>query len=86
MIVKFLPNQKGGSAKAIDYLLNNRKLEGTAKTIKGSEELTRNIIKNISRKQKVTVGVLSFEESDIEKEQKYQIMDSFEKMLMPTIK
>jgi hypothetical protein len=80
-----MPNQKGGSAKAIDYLLNNRTLEGTAKVIKGNEELTRSIIKTIERKQKVTVGVLSFEENTISEEQKHKIMKSFEKVLMPTM-
>jgi hypothetical protein len=86
MIVKFMANKKGGSVKAIDYLLNNRTLEGTAKVLKGNEELTRAIIKTIDRKQKVTVGVLSFEEENISKEQKYQIIESFEKVLMPTMK
>lgn len=81
-----MPNQKGGSAKAIDYLLNNRTLEGTAKVIKGNEELTRAIISTIDRKQKVTVGVLSFSENEkISQEQKHQIIESFEKVLMPTM-
>ena len=85
MIVKFIPNKKGGSTKAIDYLLNNRQLEGTAKTIRGNEELTRSIIKTIDRKQKVTVGVLSFQEENISEKQKHQIIESFEKVLMPTM-
>jgi hypothetical protein len=80
-----MPNQKGGSTKAIDYLLNNRTLEGTAKVIKGNEELTRSIIKTIERKQKVTVGVLSFQEENISEIQKHQIIESFEKVLMPTM-
>ncbi len=85
MIVKFMPNQKGGSSKSIDYLLNNRTLAGTAKVIKGNEQLTRKIINSINRKQKVTVGVLSFEEENISKEEKFSIMESFEKMLLPNL-
>ena len=31
MVVKFFGNKKGGSSKAIDYLLNEREAQGTAK-------------------------------------------------------
>lgn len=85
MYVKFLSNKKGGSNASIDYLLNDRVAEGTAKILKGDEQLTRAIISSIQKKQKVTVGVLSFEEKAdyLTTEQKQKIMRDFEKTLLP---
>ena len=85
MYVKFLSNKKGGSNASIDYLLNDRTKEGTAKILKGDEQLTRAIISSIQKKQKVTVGVLSFEEKAdyLTTEQKQKIMRDFEKTLLP---
>jgi len=83
MIVKFFKNKKGGSVKALDYLLNERVNEGTAKCLKGNPQLTRDIIKSIERKQKVTVGVLSFEEKEpLTEKEKHEIIESFEEMLL----
>lgn len=84
MVVVFIPNKKGGSSKAIDYLLNHREKEGTARTLKGDPQLTRDIINNIKYKQKATVGVLSFEEDNIDESLKYKLMEEFENMLMPS--
>lgn len=83
MVVKFFPNQKGGSSKAIDYLLNEREAEGTAKVLQGDPSITRELINSISFKQKVTVGCLSFEEKNIDQEQKYKLMEDFENHLLP---
>ena len=83
MVVKFFGNKKGGSSKAIDYLLNEREAQGTARILKGDEQLTRDIIKNIDYKQKTTVGCLSFEEPNISEDMKYQLMKDFENMLLP---
>ena len=47
MVVKFFANKKGGSSKAIDYLLNHREQQGTAKVLQGDPNLTREIINNI---------------------------------------
>jgi len=83
MYVKFFSNKKGGSAASIKYLLNEREQEGTAKILKGDRNLTESIIKSISNKQKVTVGVLSFEERNISAAQKEELMQEFEKTLFP---
>ena len=53
MLVKFLPTYTGGGLGSINYLLNERrKAAGTAKVVKGDENLTRAIIKGIDFKQK----------------------------------
>ena len=85
MVVKFFGNKKGGSVKAIDYLLNEREKDGTARVLVGDEQLTRNIINSISYKYKVCVGCLSFEEQNIDEDLKYKIMSDFEKHLLPSL-
>ena len=81
MVVKFFSNKKGGSVNALDYLLNEREKNGTARVLVGDEQLTRNIINSISFKHKVCVGCLSFEEENL----KYKIMEDFEKHLLPSL-
>ena len=71
MVVKFFSNKKGGSSKAIDYLLNHREQQGTAKVLQGDPQLTRQIINSIQYKQKTTVGCLSFEEKNIRRVEIY---------------
>ncbi|MEN5406559.1 relaxase/mobilization nuclease domain-containing protein [Aliarcobacter butzleri] len=85
MVVKFFSNKKGGSVKALDYLLNEREKDGTARVLIGDEQLTRNIINSISFKHKVCVGCLSFEEENIDEDLKYKIMSDFEKNLLPSL-
>ncbi len=85
MVVKFFANKQGGSERAIDYLLNEREMQRTARTLQGDPSITRKIIQSIARKQKVAVGCLSFEEGNIPEEDKYILMDEFEKMLLPTM-
>lgn len=51
--------------------------------LQGNPDLTRSIIKATTRKQKVTVGCLSFEEPNIDEDQKRKIMEDFEKTLLP---
>lgn len=82
MVVKFFRNRTGGSSKAIDYLLNERESTGEAKVLLGDPNLTKTIINAIERKQKVTVGCLSFEEKNIPENKKYEIMQDFEKHLL----
>ena len=87
MILKFLKNKKGGSTASIDYLLDKKRVQnGTAKILKGNEKHTRDIIKSITKKQKVTFGVLSFEEKNIPEEQKQEIMNEFEKTFFAGMK
>ena len=52
MLVKFLRTYTGGGLGSINYLLNERKAAGTARVIKGDENLTRAIIKGITYKQR----------------------------------
>ena len=83
MIVKFLGNKKGGSTKSIDYLLNKERVrEGTARILSGNETQTREIINALTKKQKVTFGVLSFEEKNISAIEKKELMREFEKTFL----
>ena len=84
MLVKFLPTYPGGGLGSINYLLNERKAAGTARVIKGDENLTRAIIKGISFSQKTCFGVLSFEEKHdfLDEEQKLKIIKDFERALL----
>lgn len=83
MVVKFFSNKKGGSSKAVNYLLNEREQQGTARVLQGDPDLTRQIINSMDFKQKTTVGCLSFEEQNISEEMKYQLMKDFENHLLP---
>ncbi|WP_235623188.1 relaxase/mobilization nuclease domain-containing protein [Campylobacter coli] len=67
---------------AINYLLDKRVNQGTAKVLQGDEFLTRELIKSMTQKHKTCVGVLSFEEKNISEELKKEIMESFENALL----
>ena len=83
MIVKFLGNKGGGSAGAtIDYMLGKDRDREGAILLSGDPDLTARIADNLDFKNRYTVGVLSFEESDLEEHQKQEIMQSFEKTLL----
>lgn len=83
MIVKFLGNKGGGSAGAtMDYLLGKDRDRPGAILLSGDPELTVRIAENLDFKNRYTVGVLSFEESDLEQRQKEKIMESFEKTVL----
>ncbi|MGP1533412.1 MAG: hypothetical protein ACTTJF_05070 [Campylobacter sp.] len=84
MLVKFLPTYTGGGLGSINYLLNERMAAGTARVIKGDENLTRAIIKGIDFTQKTCFGVLSFEEKHdfLDGEQKLKIIKDFERALL----
>jgi hypothetical protein len=64
MIVKFFRGgrTRAGARSAVNYLLNERVQEGTARVYKGDPNLTLKIINSIQRKWKFTSGVISFEE------------------------
>lgn len=83
MIVHFIVNKGGGSAtSAMNYMLGaDRDREG-ARVLQGNPELTVAIAENLSFKHKYTVGVLSFEEKNIDEKAKKEIMQSFEETLL----
>ncbi len=83
MVVKFFGNTKGGSGASVDYLLNEREEAKTARTLQGDPKLTKELIRSIERKQKVCVGCLSFEETNIPEADKFKLMEEFEKTLLP---
>lgn len=84
MICKFFGNKKGtgGGTASINYLLNERTKQGTARVLKGDENLTREIINSLNFQHKACVGCLSFSEKDISDEDKQAIIESFETALL----
>lgn len=81
MLVKFFKNKNGGSTAGIDYLLNKRVEQGTANLLKGNATVTRKILRSLTKKQKLCIGCLSFEEKDIDLDIKQKIIDEFERLL-----
>lgn len=83
MIVKFLPNKGGGSARAtMNYLLGRKRDREYTKILQGNPELTERLADNLDFKNRYTVGVLSFEETNISEAAKREIMASFEQSLL----
>ena len=83
MIVKFLGNKGGGSAGAtMDYMLGKDRDREGAILLSGDPDLTARIADNLDFQNRYTVGVLSFEESNLEQRQKEKIMQSFEDTLL----
>ncbi len=84
MLVKFWGiNQGGGDGDgSVNYLLNERVEQGTAKVLKGDANLTKSLLLSLTQKHKACVGCLSFEESNINDGLKYELMESFEHALL----
>lgn len=83
MIVKFLKNSGGGSAKAtMDYLLGKERDREGVRVLAGDPELTQRLSDSLGFQNRYTVGVLSFEEDDLPSEQKRAIMERFEGSLL----
>ncbi|GAA6960823.1 hypothetical protein ID0050_15070 [Helicobacter pylori] len=84
MLVKFWgTNQGGGDGDgSVNYLLNERVKQGTAKVLKGDANLTKSLLLSLTQKHKACVGCLSFEESNINDGLKYELMESFENALL----
>ncbi|NHA45323.1 relaxase/mobilization nuclease domain-containing protein [Helicobacter pylori] len=84
MLVKFWgTNQGGGDGDgSVNYLLNERVEQGTAKVLKGDANLTKSLLLSLTQKYKACVGCLSFEESNIDESLKYELMESFENALL----
>lgn len=85
MIVKWFKYGSGNGNAAFSYLLNHRVKDGTSKVIRGSADLTLSIIQSLKFKKKYKSGCLSFEELNVSKKIKNEIMDLFEKTLFPGI-
>ncbi|WP_331273751.1 relaxase/mobilization nuclease domain-containing protein [Helicobacter pylori] len=84
MLVKFWGiNQGGGDGDgSVNYLLNERVEQGTAKVLKGDANLTKSLLLSLTQKHKACVGCLSFEESNTNESLKYELMESFENALL----
>ncbi|WP_349306392.1 relaxase/mobilization nuclease domain-containing protein [Helicobacter sp. 219-2] len=84
MLVKFWGiNQGGGDGDgSVNYLLNERVEQGTAKVLKGDANLTKSLLLSLTQKHKACVGCLSFEELNISEGLKYELMESFENALL----
>lgn len=84
MIVKFLRNKGGGSARAtMDYLLGKDRNRQGAVVLAGDPDITEQLAENLQFKNRYTVGVLSFAENDLSHKAKQEIMKSFERTLLP---
>ncbi len=84
MLVKFWGiNQGGGDGDgSVNYLLNERVKQGTAKVLKGDANLTKSLLLSLTQKHKACVGCLSFEETDIDENLKHELIESFENALL----
>ncbi len=84
MLVKFWgTNQGGGDGDgSVNYLLNERVKQGTARVLKGDANLTKSLLLSLTQKHKACVGCLSFEEPNIDESLKYELMESFENALL----
>ncbi|MFP6252114.1 relaxase/mobilization nuclease domain-containing protein [Helicobacter pylori] len=84
MLVKFWGiNQGGGDGDgSVNYLLNERVKQGTARVLKGDVNLTKSLLLSLTQKHKACVGCLSFEEPNIDESLKYELMESFENALL----
>ncbi|GAA8118250.1 hypothetical protein Kazakh3194_15100 [Helicobacter pylori] len=84
MLVKFwgINQGRGDGDGSVNYLLNERVEQGTAKVLKGDANLTKSLLLSLTQKHKACVGCLSFEESNISEGLKYELMESFENALL----
>lgn len=82
MLIKIFKNKGKGSAKAsIDYLLDKDRNRELATVLKGNPELSLELAQNLAFSNKYTVGCLSFEEADLPKKSKLELMEKFEEMV-----
>ncbi|MCL1624390.1 relaxase/mobilization nuclease domain-containing protein [Moraxella sp. Tifton1] len=65
----------------MNYLLGKDRDREHAKVLQGNPELTERLADNLEFKNRYTVGVLSFQESDLDETAKREIMASFEQSL-----
>lgn len=83
MIIKFLPNKgKGTCLATMNYLLGRKGDRELAQVLQGDPQLTQQLADSLEFKHKYTVGVLSFQENDLDDKTKREIMADFEKSLL----
>ena len=83
MIIKIHSRGIGSGHSPIDYLLGKDRDREDARLDRGDPQQMIQLIDSSVYAQKYTSGVLSFAERDLEEQQKQQIMDSFERVLLP---
>ena len=83
MIIKIHSRGIGAGRGPVDYLLGKDRDRQDARLDRGDPEQMIQIIDSTNFAQKYTSGVLSFAERDLDEQQKQQIMDSFERALLP---
>jgi hypothetical protein len=83
MIVKFHARGAGRGSGPVDYLLGKGRARDGATLDRGDPDAIQDLIDSSPYAKKYTSGVLSFEESDLDRTTKDKIMSSFEKALLP---
>jgi len=83
MIIKIHSRGVGSGCGPVDYLLGKDRDREDARLDRGDPEQMIQLIDSTNFAQKYTSGVLSFAERDLEEHKKQQIMDSFERALIP---
>lgn len=83
MIVKFHARGAGRGSGPVDYLLGKDRERDGATLDRGAPDEIQDLIDSSPYAQKYTSGVLSFEESDLSRQVKDELMSSFEKALLP---
>lgn len=82
MVEFFKESGKKPITKMYNYLLGENRDRKHARLLLGDIELSKKIIHQFNSKNKYTAGCLSFEESNIPENQKYELMNSFEKSIL----
>jgi len=83
MIVKFHNRGTGAGKGPTEYLLGKDGQREGATLLRGDPEQTVELIDSLRFAKKYTSGVLSFAEADLSRARKNEIMDSFERALLP---
>lgn len=82
MIVKFFKRGTGNCLDTMNYLLGKNQDREHAKVLQGDPKLTQQLADSLEFKHKYTVGVLSFQEKDLDEKTKREIMADFEQALL----